>query len=610
MSLVLPVSLPTARSLSVAEGICRLLGSTAHRLSKNPYKRQHIGGRVVRILTIYGQPLHLVRQCKLLSTTTFLYLDRDGATLYAGNRSEQPHQRRLGKDFMANPASRHCRPLLTSSRHSAVQLRLNYCGMVAPVVLFISSLSSSGLGLPFQNTARSFQAVQPIQLAMLDLAALEQDMVAEINRVRTNPGAYADWLETQRQFYEGTILRLPGEAALQTNEGTQALDEAVQVLRAMSPVPPLAYSPGIAQGARDHVSALGSQGLGGTIDQAGNHLGRRINQYGKWRGSMVAIPSYEKRSAQAIVFHQIVSDRSVRQVLLDPAYQFLGIACGDHIQREMMCLAGLVHQYAEQDGSVAVTPIGLPKPAPNKPEPAKQPIITNASASVTNPAEEVSTAIGPKPSNSESPPSQPLESKGRSVIAKLTDQELRALEQDIMTETNRLRANPSTYADELEELKRYYKGKKLRLPNWTFQVETVEGITAVDEAIQDLRQALFLESLTYSQGMSAGARDHLQDLIRNNLTGHIGSNGDQPLQRVQRYGQVTSHMGENISYSPLNTARYHLSQLLIDDDVPNRGHRKALLTPDYRVVGVACGFHQSLGHTCVMTYADGYKEGK
>ncbi|HEY9908685.1 MAG TPA: CAP domain-containing protein, partial [Thermosynechococcaceae cyanobacterium] len=290
-----------------------------------------------------------------------------------------------------------------------------------------------------------------------------------------------------------------------------------------------------------------------------------------------------------------------------------GVACGDHSQREMMCLSGLANQYTEQDGSVAVTPTALPKPAPNQPELVEQRIVTNASANVTNPAEEVSAAIVPKPFNSESSPSQPQESKARSVIAILTDQELRTLEQDIIAETNRLRANPSIYADELEELKQYYKGdkgKKLQLPNWTFQLETVEGIAAVDEAIQDLRQTSALESLTYSQGMSAGAGDHLQDLIRNNLAGHIGSNGDQPLQRVQRYGQVADRIGENISYSPLNTARHHLSQLLIDDDVPNRGHRKALLAPHYRVMGIACGIHPNLGHTCVMTYTDGYKESK
>lgn len=442
---------------------------------------------------------------------------------------------------------------------------------------------------------------------MLDFIALEQAAIAEINRVRANPAAYADWLETQRQVYHGTVLRLPGEVALQTNQGTQALDEAVRVLRSLSPMPPLVYSPGISQGARDQVLALGSQGLGGTIDQAGNNLGTRINQYGKWRGSMVAVPSYQKQSAQAIVFHQIVGDgdRQVRQILFDPTYQFWGLACGHHRQRETMCLFGFANQYTEQDGSVAMAPVVLPPPTvPSQPEPTATPIVPPAPVSVPSPA-----IVLPASNPSLVPSVQPKLDE-RSVIAQLTEPELRALEQDILTETNRLRTNPSVYANELEALKPHYKGKNLRLPTWTFQLETAEGIAAVAEAIQALRQTSALANLTYSEGMTAGARDHLQDLIRNNLAGHIGSNGNEPIQRVQRYGKVTSRMGENISYSPLNTARHHLSQLLIDDDVPDRGHRRALLNLDYRVMGVACGIHPSLGHTCVMTYADGYQESR
>jgi uncharacterized protein YkwD len=48
--------------------------------------------------------------------------------------------------------------------------------------------------------------------------------------------------------------------------------------------------------------------------------------------------------------------------------------------------------------------------------------------------------------------------------------------------------------------------------------------------------------------------------------------------------------------------------LLVDDGVPDRGHREALLRPDYRVTGVACGYHSAYHNICVMTYADGYTE--
>ena len=66
-------------------------------------------------------------------------------------------------------------------------------------------------------------------------------------------------------------------------------------------------------------------------------------------------------------------------------------------------------------------------------------------------------------------------------------------------------------------------------------------------------------------------------------------------------------MAENIAYGE-NAAREVVLQLLVDDGVPNRGHRDALLDPGWGVSGVACGRHRDYGQMCVMDYAMGYEE--
>lgn len=66
--------------------------------------------------------------------------------------------------------------------------------------------------------------------------------------------------------------------------------------------------------------------------------------------------------------------------------------------------------------------------------------------------------------------------------------------------------------------------------------------------------------------------------------------------------------GENISYTPVHTARWHVIHLLIDDGVTDRGHREALLDPRFERTGVACGYHARYQNMCVMTYAHDYQE--
>ncbi|GAP95507.1 CAP domain-containing protein [Leptolyngbya sp. NIES-2104] len=182
------------------------------------------------------------------------------------------------------------------------------------------------------------------------------------------------------------------------------------------------------------------------------------------------------------------------------------------------------------------------------------------------------------------------------------------IETAIVNETNRLRSNPQAYAAELAELRHYFKGNILRLPGY-LALETQEGVAVVDEAIRDLKATSPLPALTISPGLSLGARDHVLDLAPKGKTGHYGTDGSNPFQRMNRYGTWQGVAGENISFSPIATARWHVMQLVIDDGVKNRGHRKALLNPDYRLTGSACGGHSVYGQMCVMTYTKEYTEG-
>ena len=183
---------------------------------------------------------------------------------------------------------------------------------------------------------------------------------------------------------------------------------------------------------------------------------------------------------------------------------------------------------------------------------------------------------------------------------------LSPLENAVVYEINMARTAPKDYASLLEQRRKYYDRKILRLPGET-PILTKEGVRAVDEAIRFLRSIQPLPPLIPSKGMSSGAKDHVKDQGSAGSSQHKGSDGSQPSDRVNRYGTWEKSIGENISYGS-DQARDIVMGLIIDDGVPGRGHRKNIFHSDFRVIGVACGPHPAYRTVCVMTLAGGYKK--
>jgi uncharacterized protein YkwD len=175
----------------------------------------------------------------------------------------------------------------------------------------------------------------------------------------------------------------------------------------------------------------------------------------------------------------------------------------------------------------------------------------------------------------------------------ITSAQADELASQVLAEMNLARTQPAIYAQFVGE--------------HAASGRTRASAGAVREAVNFLRKAQPLPPLEWSDGISRAALSHVLDTGSRGRTGHTGSRGQSPWQRISRFGKWTGSAAENISYG-VRDARGIVIQLIIDEGVPRRGHRRNIFGAAFRVAGVATGGHTRYGTMCVMDFAGGFVE--
>ncbi|WP_298436530.1 CAP domain-containing protein [Geobacter sp.] len=179
-------------------------------------------------------------------------------------------------------------------------------------------------------------------------------------------------------------------------------------------------------------------------------------------------------------------------------------------------------------------------------------------------------------------------------------------ERGILDELNAARTDPRAYAGHLAEYRSHFKGRYYLVPGSRTRIVTSEGTRGVDEAIRFLRRQGPLPPLGWSDGLARAAAELVREQGASGATGH-GSGDAGMRQRIERQGEWKRTIGENVSYGP-DAPRAVVMQLIIDDGVPGRGHRKNIFSPAFGVAGVACAPHPVYGTACAIDFAGGFRE--
>jgi uncharacterized protein YkwD len=187
---------------------------------------------------------------------------------------------------------------------------------------------------------------------MSNLSTFEHSVFKEINRARTHPADYAAFLENTKARYDTLSLKMPGEERHQSDDSLQPFNEAIQVLKAATPLPALKLSGGLSAAARDH---LRDQGQGEKVSHTGNDgstVADRARRYGAWENglgeNMAHGSDTPQRMAMQLIVDQSNPGRNYRLNILNPAFTVAGIACGDSAQHRNLCVITFAGKYVEK----------------------------------------------------------------------------------------------------------------------------------------------------------------------------------------------------------------------------------------------------------------------
>ena len=224
--------------------------------------------------------------------------------------------------------------------------KINFFGAISPVLLMVLLTNTVGVKsaqgshrLPLHFTAETAVtlgrsdspgfSVIPTSKVAITASVLEQEILKEINRARTNPQEYATWLESLKQYYDGNTLKLPGEREIRTNRGLKVLEEAILFVKEQSPLPPLATSEDLTLTAQEKVT---------------NFIGNKRNR------DLTNI-SYGKVTPEAIIMQLVVDeryrDRRHRLAIFNPNYRLTGVVCQKDRRYDQVC--GIAYEVASND---------------------------------------------------------------------------------------------------------------------------------------------------------------------------------------------------------------------------------------------------------------------
>lgn len=176
------------------------------------------------------------------------------------------------------------------------------------------------------------------------------------------------------------------------------------------------------------------------------------------------------------------------------------------------------------------------------------------------------------------------------------------IEEELYKLHNKIREDPQSFIEQLENSKKYYKDNKVYYPEGEQPIQTYEGKEGVDETILYLKKQNQVKRLEKDDYIKKACEDHIKDIGERGMTSHIGSNGSTISDRLEKYCEWEGACGESLDFG-FNKAENIIINLLVDDGVTNKAQRKNFFNENFEKIGIAVGSHKTYGICVCIGYA-------
>ena len=168
----------------------------------------------------------------------------------------------------------------------------------------------------------------------LNLDEIEKELFKLHNKIREDPQSYIPKLKDYLKYFRNKIYHPPNEDPIQTYEGPEAFEDAIQFLKTQKPVGPLELNENIVYACRDHVNDMGEKGLTSHEGTTTKNISERLEKYCEWDGACSESIDFGFKTAENILINLLVDDgvnnRYQRLNIFNDKFKYIGIAIGSH----------------------------------------------------------------------------------------------------------------------------------------------------------------------------------------------------------------------------------------------------------------------------------------